>query len=70
MELVGGRLTAAPAAAAAISMKDDSRGAIRAELKSLRSLLVSKASAAGDTVTKNHLNDLVDQIDQILEPKK
>jgi len=70
VELVGGRLTAAPAAAAAMSMKDDSRGAIRAELKSLRSLLVSKASAAGDTVTKNHLNDLVDQIDLILEPKK
>lgn len=70
VELVGGRLTAAPAATAATAMKDDSRGAIRAELKALRGLLESKGGAAGDTATKNHLFDLIDQIALILEPKK
>ena len=71
VELVGGRLAAAPAAAAAApAMKDDSRGAIRAELKTLRDILWSKGPAAGDTVTKNHLFDLIDQIALILEPKK
>ncbi|MDP2915651.1 MAG: zinc-dependent metalloprotease [Candidatus Aminicenantes bacterium] len=70
VELFGGRLAAAPAATAATAMKDDSRGAIRAELKTLRDILGSKGPAAGDTVTKNHLFDLIDQIALILEPKK
>ena len=50
-------------------MKDDSRGAIRAELKSLKSLLESKIAGAGDAATKTHLDDLRDQITLILEPK-
>jgi Met-zincin len=70
VELLGGRLAAAPAAASAAAIKDDSRGTIRADLKSLRSLLESKASAGADTPTKNHINDLIDQIVLILEPKK
>jgi len=71
VELLGGRLAAAPAAAAApTAVKDDSRGAVRAELKALRSLLESKASAGADASTKNHINDLIDQIGLILEPKK
>jgi hypothetical protein len=49
---------------------DDSRGAIRAELKALQNLLVNKAGTAADTVTKTHLEDLRDQITMILEPKK
>jgi len=48
---------------------DDSRGAIRAELKELRTQLTVKAEKAADTTTKNHLEDLKDQISQILEPK-
>ena len=76
VELLGGRLTAAPAAAgapaaaAAPAMRDDSRGAIRAELKALRALIDSKMGGGGDTATKNHLADLADQITLILEPKK
>jgi len=70
VELLGGRITAAPAAAGAgAAMKDDSRGAIRAELKSLKSLLESKIAGAGDTVTKIHFEDLRDQIALIREPK-
>jgi len=48
---------------------DDSRGAIRAELKSLRTQLAAKASLAADKTTRNHLEDLRDQISRILEPK-
>jgi hypothetical protein len=71
VELLGGRLAAAPAAAAAAAttMKDDSRGAIRAELKSLKSLIETKTAGAGDAETKSHLEDLKDQISQILEPR-
>jgi hypothetical protein len=48
---------------------DDSRGAIRAELKSLRTQLAAKASVAADKTSRNHLEDLRDQISNILEPK-
>jgi hypothetical protein len=74
VELLGGRLAPAPAGAAAgtaavVTIKDDSRGAIRAEMKALKSLIETKASGAGDTATKTHLEDLKDKISQILEPK-
>jgi len=71
VDLLGGRITAAPAGAAGavVTMKDDSRGAIRAELKALKGLVEAKIAGAGDTATKTHLEDLRDQITQILEPK-
>ena len=49
-------------------INDDSRGAIRAELKAIRAHLVAKTSLAADVPTRNHLNDLKDQITIILEP--
>ncbi|MCX6578492.1 MAG: hypothetical protein NTV82_19155 [Candidatus Aminicenantes bacterium] len=49
---------------------DDSRGAIRAELKTFQMMFTDKAIKAVDTVTKTHLEDLRDQITMILEPKK
>jgi hypothetical protein len=67
VELLGNRLTAAPAASP--SMKDDSRGAIRAELKILRSSIEAKVAGAADTATRNHMEDLKDQIIQALELK-
>jgi hypothetical protein len=77
VELLGGRLTAAPPAAgaaaapaAAPALRDDSRGAVRAELKALRTRIESRMNGGGDTATKNHLADLADQITLILEPKK
>lgn len=48
---------------------DDTRGAIRAELKSLRAMLEAKAAGAADTPTRNHVQDLVDQIGLILDPR-
>ena len=49
------------------ALKDDSRGAIRAEL---RKILEALMDTPKDTVTKNHIFDLRDQITQILDPKK
>jgi len=78
IDLLGSRLAPAQAAASAAAVpvvsaglrSDDSRGAIRSELKALQNLLVNKAGTAVDTVTKTHLEDLRDQITMILEPKK
>ena len=50
------------------ALNDDSRGAIRAELKAIRAELAAKAPAAADTATRNHIHDLRDQISIILEP--
>ncbi len=77
IDILGGRLAAPPAAVSPFTMpesapsigNDDSRGAIRAELKILRTQLGAKAPLAADRITKNHLEDLRDQIAQILEPK-
>jgi hypothetical protein len=77
VDLLIARLAPAPAAAgaagaaAAPALKDDSRGAIRAELRTiLQACVNAKAAMDGDTETKNHLADLRDQIIQALEPKK
>lgn len=67
VELLSGRLTAAQPAPA--SWKDDSWGAIRAELKIIRSSIDASIAGATDTATKNHMEDLKDQIIQALEPK-
>jgi hypothetical protein len=69
VEMIGARLTA-PAAGAAVSLKDDSRGAFRAELRSTLMTLDQKSFSVKDTATKNHLTDLRDQITLILEPRK
>ncbi len=77
IEVLGSRLGPPPPPAfnfglpdPAMNLKnDDSRGAIRAELKALRTQLTAKAALAADKTTKNHLEDLKDQISQILEPK-
>ena len=68
------RLNPPPAAAAAAEAdpalaNDDSRGAIRAELKAVRSLLRVKAVVAANKATKNHVEDLIDQIAVILDPR-
>lgn len=47
---------------------DDSRGAIRAELKALQTQLRARQVVAADTSTRNHLADLTDQIAVILDP--
>jgi hypothetical protein len=60
---------AAGAAAAPALTNDDSRGAIRAELKAIQSLLRVKVEVAADKVTRNHLEDLRDQIAVILDPR-
>ncbi len=72
---LGARLNPPPPAAAAgmaaapAQVNDDSRGAIRAELKAVQSLLRAKAETAADTATRNHLADLRDQITVILDPR-
>jgi hypothetical protein len=73
--VLGTRLNPPPAAAAGMGAAspalptDDSRGAIRAELKSIRGLLQAKAAVAADTPTRNHAQDLIDQIGVILDPR-
>jgi Met-zincin/Domain of unknown function (DUF5117)/Domain of unknown function (DUF5118) len=70
--VLGNRLNPAPAsagAAAAASANDDSRGAIRAQLKSIRALLLTRVEGAADTATRNHVQDLIDQIAVILDPR-
>jgi hypothetical protein len=72
---LGARLNPPPPAAAAgmaaapALTNDDSRGAIRAELKAVQSLLRAKAETAADTATRNHLADLRDQITVLLDPR-
>jgi len=75
VDLLGSRLTPAPAAAAsamagAPAFKDDSRAAFRAELMAIQSVLIAKWLSVADIVTKNHLMDLNAQITQILDPRK
>ena len=48
---------------------DDSRGAIRAELKEIQSLLAVKSQGAADKATRTHLADLRDQITFLLDPR-
>jgi len=61
--------SAAGAAASPVLSGDDTRGAIRAELKALRALLQTRAEGASDTPTRNHAQDLIDQIAVILDPR-
>jgi hypothetical protein len=68
IDLLCARLAPPAAPAAASAMKDDSRGAIRAELRGIMDLLTM--SKLVDTATKTHVADLKDQITQALEPKK
>jgi hypothetical protein len=72
VDILAARLTPAAAAmGAAPAVKDDTRAAFRAELKVILDFLAKRDVAEiADTVTKNHLADLRDQISQILEPKK
>ncbi|MDD8027663.1 MAG: zinc-dependent metalloprotease [Acidobacteriota bacterium] len=74
IDLLTARLAPPAAVAGAVllpSLKDDSRGVIRAELRTIASQLSDdKLSQAGDQATKNHWADLKDQITQALEPKK
>ena len=48
---------------------DDSRAAVRAELKSLETLLTEKINAGADEATKAHLADLKDLIAFALDPR-
>jgi len=72
--LLGTRLNppaaaAGATAAASAPANDDCRGAIRAELKSIRAMLQTRAEGAADKATRNHVQDLVDQIATILDPR-
>jgi hypothetical protein len=49
--------------------QDDTRSAVRAELRSLQSLFASKAAAAADKTQKAHLEDLRDFAAKVLDPK-
>ncbi len=76
VDLLVARLSPAPAAAgaaapvsAAAGLRDDSRGAIRAELKTLQGILGAAAGLAGDKITRIHLDDLKDQISLALDPR-
>jgi len=81
VEILNSRLAPpAPAAQTAAAMpgasgpafqirNDDSRAAIRAELKELWMALAGKADLAADTVTKAHLADLRDLIGFALDPR-
>lgn len=72
---LGARLNPPAAAAGGMGQaaqalpNDDCRGAIRAELKSLRTMLQAKIGLSADTATRNHAQDLVDQIAVILDPR-
>lgn len=72
---LGGRLNPPPSNAPPMGSagpalpNDDTRGAVRAELKSLRGLLQAKVQVAADTPTRNHARDLIDQIVVILDPR-
>ena len=71
---LGARLNPPPAAAAGAAAapaltNDDCRGAIRAELKAVKSQLQTKVEGAADKATRNHLEDLIDQITVILDPR-
>jgi hypothetical protein len=72
---LGARLNPPPPAAAAgmtaapALTNDDSRGAIRAELKAVKALLQTKVEGAVDKATRNHVEDLIDQIAVILDPR-
>jgi hypothetical protein len=60
---------AGAAAAAAPAVRDDSKGAIRAELQAILPL-IGQSGKGADTATKNHLEDLRVQVGQALDPKK
>lgn len=76
LELLGNLLNQAPAPSLAmgglgmsllpVNTSDDSRGAVRAELKAIQALTVRPTQ---DKTTKAHLDDLKDQIARILDPK-
>jgi len=78
VDLLGARLSP-PAAVATMGRDgaapmptithDDTRGVVRAELKSIQALASAKAAAAQDRSTKAHLEDLKDQITRLLDPK-
>jgi len=50
----------------AVNTSDDTRGAVRAELKALQALA---SKPVQDKATRTHLDDLKDQITRILDPK-
>ncbi|HLP31298.1 MAG TPA: zinc-dependent metalloprotease, partial [Geothrix sp.] len=54
-----------------VNTADDTRGAVRAELKALQALVAkpTQDKAAKDKAAKAHLDDLKDQIARILDPK-
>lgn len=54
-----------------VNTADDTRGAVRAELKALQALVAkpTQDKAAQDKAAKAHLDDLKDQIARILDPK-
>lgn len=79
VEVMGGLLNQPPAPSMAagglgltllpVNANDDTRGAVRAELKAIQGLASAKAGTAGDKATRAHLEDLKDQIAKVLDPK-
>ncbi len=51
------------------TLPDDTRGALRAELRTLQAQATAKAATAADRATRAHLEDLRDQIGRILDPR-
>jgi hypothetical protein len=52
------------------TLPDDTRGALRAELRALQAQAVTKLAATADRGTRAHFEDLRDQIGKILDPKE
>jgi hypothetical protein len=78
VDLLVARIAPAPASAGAVMgaasgaagvRSDDSRGVIRAELKTLLGTFGTMAGQAADKATRIHLDDLKDQVSQALDPK-
>jgi hypothetical protein len=51
------------------TLPDDTRGALRADLRALQGQVRVKSAAAADRVTRAHLEDVKDQIARILDPR-
>ncbi len=77
VDILGERLTPPAASSATLTSgnydvvvgSDDTRGAVRAELKSLLALIKTQVAAAGDKATRTHLEDLKDLIGKLLDPR-
>ena len=48
--------------------QSDIRAVVRAQLRNLKQTISNQSSASKNRITRYHLQDIVDRIDQILDP--